>query len=58
VTSKPPELELKQRIAWITDCLGTHLPGGTSRAPGCSRDDVDLKLQVNDIDGTTAAPSD
>jgi hypothetical protein len=56
VMARLPELELKQRIAWITDCLGTHLPGGTSPRllPGRRRP----QLQVNDIDGTTAAPSD
>ena len=28
VTGRFAELELKQRIAWISECLGTHLGGG------------------------------
>jgi hypothetical protein len=32
VMSRLPELELKQRIAWITDCLETHLLGSYRRA--------------------------
>lgn len=31
-TSRFPELELKQRIAWIADCLETHLPDEFRRA--------------------------
>lgn len=32
VMSRLPELELKQRISWITDCLEAHLPVGYRRA--------------------------
>lgn len=32
VMSRLPELELKQRIAWITDCLEIHLPVDYRRA--------------------------
>jgi 3-methyladenine DNA glycosylase AlkC len=32
VMSRLSELELKQRIAWITDCLEKHLPGNYRRA--------------------------
>lgn len=44
-TSRLPELELKQRIAWITDCLERYLPGHYRRA-------VDLIL------GSLPAPCD
>ena len=32
VMSRLPELELKQRIAWIADCLEASLPGDYRRA--------------------------
>jgi 3-methyladenine DNA glycosylase AlkC len=50
-TSRFPQLALKQRITWITDCLEKHLPGGYRRAVSILVDSLPAPCDPSKTDG-------
>jgi len=60
VMARLPDLELKQRIAWIADCLGAHLPRSLVEAAPVLRaalpPPLDPSLRDNDFGSFIFAP--